>query len=139
MAAMSDAARDEFLADARIAILGTAEPAGPPLTVPVWFEWADGRARFFSSVDSPKMKRIARDPRASLLVANPAGEPEAWVLIEGAVEVSEDGAFELAERLAHRYWDMGDAGHAKTVEDWRAAGGTLRVLEIVPSRIRSYG
>lgn len=139
MAAMTDAARDEFLSDAKIAILGTAEPAGPPLSVPIWFEWVNGRARFFSSVDSPKMRRIARDPRASLLVANPAGEPEAWVLIQGTVEVSEDGAFELAERLAQRYWDMSDASHAQTVEDWRAAGATLRVLEIVPSRIRSYG
>jgi PPOX class probable F420-dependent enzyme len=135
---MSDTARDEFLADAKIAILAT--PAdGPPLAVPVWFEWSDGRARFFSSASSPKMKRLARDPRASLLVANPAGEPERWVLIQGAVEVSEDGGFDLAERLAHRYWDMSDAGHAQTVEDWRGAAATLRVLEIVPGQIRSSG
>ncbi len=139
MAAMSDEARDEFLAEAKVAVLATSAENGPPLAVPVWFEWVGGRARFFTGTDSPKMKRIARDPNVSLLVANPAGEPEAWVLIQGATEVSEDGAFDLAERLAHRYWDMSDAGHIETVEGWRAGASTLRLLEIVPSRIRSSG
>jgi len=139
MAAMSDAQRDAFLADARIAVLATSAADGPPTMVPVWFEWADGRARFFTGVTSPKMRRIARDPRVSLLVANPAGQPEAWVLIEGAVEVSEQGAFDLAERLAARYWDMTDAAHIETVAAWKAASATFRLLEIVPSRIRSSG
>lgn len=139
MAAMTDAARDEFLADAKVAVLATTSTDGPPLAVPVWFEWTDGRARFFTGIDSPKMKRIARDPQVSLLVANAAGAPEAWVLIQGSAEVSEEGAADLAVRLADRYWDMNDPDHITTVDGWRAAGATLRVVEIVPSRIRSSG
>jgi len=139
MAAMSDADRDAFLAEPRIAVLSTSSADGPPMSVPIWFEWANGRARFFTGVTSPKMRRIARDPVVSLLVANPTGQPEAWVLIEGSVEVSEDGAFDLADRLAQRYWDMSDSAHARTVEDWRAASASFRLLEIVPSRVRSYG
>ena len=137
MAAMSDAARDAFLEDAKIAVLSTASPDGAPLSVPIWFEWDGARARFFTSIDSPKMRRIATDPRASLLVANPTGEPEQWVLIEGRIEVTEGDAFDLAERLAHRYWDMDDAAHARTVEDWRVTAASWRLLEIVPTRIRS--
>ncbi len=137
MAAMTDAARDAFLAEPKIAALSTTSSDGPPLSVPIWFEWAGDRARFFTSVDSPKMRRIGRDPRVSLLVANPAGAPEQWVLIEGSVEVHDDGAFDLAERLAHGYWDMDDAAHAQTVADWRATSDSWRLLEIVPTRIRS--
>ena len=139
MAAMSEAARAAFLAEAKVAVLATSAEDGPPLAVPVWFEWDDGRARFFTGVQSPKMRRIARDPRVSLLVANPAGEPEQWVLIEGTAVVSSAGAFELAERLAHRYWEMDDAGHAQTVADWRAGAASLRVVTIEPTRVRSSG
>ena len=139
MAPMSAEARDEFLSHPKIAVLSTSVPDGAPLSVPIWFEWDGERARFFSSVSSPKMRRIEANPLVSLLVANPAGEPERWVLIEGTVEVSSDGAFDLAERLAHRYWDMANAGHAQTVQDWRDGADGLRLVEIVPSRIRSYG
>lgn len=137
MAAMTDAARDAFLAEPKIAVFSTAAPDGAPLSVPIWFEWDGSRARFFTGVDSPKMRRIARDPRASLLVANPTGEPEEWVLIEGNVEIADGSPFELAERLAHRYWDMDDPAHVKAVAAWRAAEGTWRLMEIVPTRIRS--
>jgi len=139
MAPMSDAARDVFLAEPMIAVLSTTPPDGPSLSVPIWFEWDGSRASFFTDADSPKMRRISADPRVSLLVANPTGEPEAWVLIEGRVEVTEGSAIDLAERLAHRYWDMDDAAHAQTVEEWRAAGDSWRLLQIVPTKIRSYG
>jgi hypothetical protein len=81
--------------------------------------------------------RIERDPRASLVVVNNLGETEAWVAFDGAVSVSSDGAFELAERLAHRYWNMTDDEHRKTVESWRKAAPALRVLELLPDRIRT--
>lgn len=139
MPAMNEAERNAFLADARIAVLATNAEAGAPLAVPIWFEWDGSVARFFTGATSPKMRRIDANPLVSLLVANPAGEPEAWVLLEGTVAVSENGAFELAERLAHRYWDMTDAAHIKTVEDWRAGAAGFRLLEIKPSRIRSSG
>jgi PPOX class probable F420-dependent enzyme len=139
MAFMSEAARDAFLAEPKIAVLSTTPPDGPSLPVPLWFEWDGVHASFFTNVDSPKMRRITADPRVSLLVANPTGDPEAWVLIEGRAEVTEKSASDLAERLAHRYWDMDDAAHAQTVEEWRAAGDSLRLLQIVPTRIRSYG
>jgi PPOX class probable F420-dependent enzyme len=137
MARMTDAEREAFLAMPRIGMFSTIAEDGAPVTVPVWFEW-DGRAvRVFSGATSGKMRRLERDPRASLLVANSVGEPEQWVAFDGVVKISTDGAIELAERLAQRYWDMNDAGHRRELESWRAAAAGLRVLELVPARVRT--
>lgn len=49
---------------------------------PVWFEaTADGTIHFFTPRDSPKVRRLHRAPRASLVVIAPAGERERWVSI----------------------------------------------------------
>lgn len=138
MAMMTDEQRDEFLGEPRIAVLSTISAAGSPVSIPIWFEWDGNHARVFTGIDSPKIRRLQANPAASLLVANPTGEPEAWVLIEGEISIETDGGFALAERLALRYWGFSDPDHTKTVEEWRAASDTLRVLEIVPTRVRSY-
>ena len=54
------------------------------------------------------MRRLRRDPRASIVVAAPVGERERWVSIAGSV----DGAHELASRLAARDWDLDDPTRA---------------------------
>ncbi len=139
MTKMTDEARDAFLAETRIGILSTGGEDGWPISVPVWFEWDGSHARVFTSAGSSKVARLERDARVSLLVANGVGEPEAWVAIDGQVEIREDGAAELARRLADRYWDMTGDDHKKTVDMWIAESATLRLLEIVPTRIRTYG
>jgi len=138
MAKMSDEQRDEFLNEPKIAVLSTISAGGSPVSIPIWFEWDGEHARVFTGIDSPKIKRLQANPTASLLVANPTGEPEAWVLIEGAISVENEGGFELAERLAKRYWNLSNPAHQQTVDDWRATADTLRVLELVPTRVRSY-
>ena len=139
MTKLTDADRDAFLAETRIGILSTAGEDGWPISVPVWFEWDGSHARVFTSATSPKVGRLERDPRVSLLVVNNVGEQEYWVAIKGQFEIREDGAAELAKRLAERYWDMTDEDHKKTVEMWVAESASLRLLEIVPTQIRSYG
>ncbi|WP_369053265.1 pyridoxamine 5'-phosphate oxidase family protein [Kineococcus terrestris] len=81
----------------------------PPQPRPVWFELtADDEVQLFTPPGSLKVRRLERDPRASLVVAAPADEREHWVSVAGPVTVETDGAHELAERLAARYWDLGD-------------------------------
>ncbi len=139
MTATPDQARDAFLAETRIGILSMIGEDGRPISVPVWFEWDGSRARVFTNAASPKVRRLKKNPRASLLAVNNVGEQEYWVSIDGQVEVREEGAAELAKRLADRYWDMTDEDHKRTVATWVEAGATLRLLEIVPTRIRTYG
>jgi PPOX class probable F420-dependent enzyme len=135
---MSDGERREFLSEPRYGILNTLRSDGWPVGVPVWFDWNGETVRIFTSVVSPKMKRLQRDPRASLLVINDPKEKESWVAFDGEVSIQDEGGLELAEELASRYWDLSDPGHQETLDLWRKAAAALRVLELRPERIRSY-
>lgn len=136
---MIDEAGDAFLRETRIAILTTLDGSGWPVSVPVWFEWDGSHARVFTNARSPKVARLKNDHRATLLVTNEVGQPEYWVAIDSEVEILEEGAAELSKRLAGRYWDMSDLAHQKSVDEWAEAAATLRVLELTPTKIRTYG
>lgn len=135
---MSDEERQRFLSKPRYGILNTLRSDGWPIGVPVWFDWNGETVRIFTSVVSPKMKRLQRDPRASLLVVNDPKEKESWVAFDGEVSIREEGGLELAGELASRYWDLSDPDRRKTLDLWRKAAAALRVLELRPERIRSY-
>jgi len=135
---MSEHEIDEFLATTRLGMLTTLRDDGSPVTVPVWFEWDGEVVRVFTSLASPKLRRITHDPRATLLAPNHIDESEAWVAFDGEITISEGGAFELAERMAQRYWDLAKPDRRATVESWKAASPHLRVLSMRPRRIRSY-
>ena len=70
-------------------------------------------------------------------MTNAVSEDEAWVAFDGAIMISSDGAIELAERLAERYWDMRDAGHRAAVEGWRRTAEHLRTLTLTPVAVRT--
>jgi nitroimidazol reductase NimA-like FMN-containing flavoprotein (pyridoxamine 5'-phosphate oxidase superfamily) len=138
MATMTEEERDRFLEEPRYGILNTLRSDGSPIGVPVWFDWNGETLRMFSSVLSPKIKRLQADPRASVLVVNHLSEEEAWVAFDGPIAIREEGGFELAERLAPRYWDLSDPERRSTLELWRKAAAAIRLLELEPTRIRSY-
>jgi len=135
---MTDEERDRFLAEPRYGILTVLRADGSPIAVPVWFDWSGEVIRMFTSVISPKMKRLQADPRASLLVVNHLAEHEAWVAFDGLVSIHEAGGLDLAEQLSTRYWDLSDPERQRTLELWRKAAAALRVLELKPTRIRTY-
>lgn len=130
--------RDTFLSETRLGIFTTRASGGMPISVPVWYEWDGQRAYVFSYNKSAKIQRLERDPRASLLVTNAIGEPEFWVAIDALVAITPEGAIELAERLAARYWDLKDPERTAAVAEWRKEPDTLVVLMLTPTGIRTY-
>ena len=99
----------EFLGRPLHGFLTVAQGPQPPQPRPVWFEaTADGTIQFFTAPDSLKIRRLRRDPRASIVVAAPVGERERWVSVAGRATVETDGAHDLCSRLAARYWDLDD-------------------------------
>jgi nitroimidazol reductase NimA-like FMN-containing flavoprotein (pyridoxamine 5'-phosphate oxidase superfamily) len=109
-----------FLDGPRLGFLTVTASSGWPTTVPVWFE-CDGQAvQLFTSATSHKARRVEATGRASLVAANHLDEPEHWVAVAGPARIEADGAYELAARLAGRYWDLRDPGHAATLESWRS-------------------
>ncbi|MCH7616938.1 MAG: pyridoxamine 5'-phosphate oxidase family protein [Chloroflexi bacterium] len=135
---MSNAEREAFLAVNRYGILATLRRDGSPIAIPVWFDWDGDSVRMFTTVASPKLRRLANDARASVLVTNHIDEKEKWVAFDGTVAVSDEGGFELAEKLAQRYWDLNDPVRASALESWRAMQSAWRLLEMVPDEVRTY-
>jgi PPOX class probable F420-dependent enzyme len=135
---MASPDRNAFLSETRLGILTTRASDGTPIAVPLWYEWDGERARMFSNATAGKVRRLQRDPRASLLVTNVLGEQEYWVAIDGTVALRREGAIELAERLAARYWDLSKPDRAHAVQRWRDNAGTLVLLELTATRVRTY-
>ncbi|MGW5704657.1 pyridoxamine 5'-phosphate oxidase family protein [Amycolatopsis japonica] len=110
--------------------------AGGPVR-PVWFEaTADGAIQLFTPRESPKVRRLKDDPRASIIVAAPVGERERWVSVSGPATVEPDGAHDLAAQLAERYWDLEDPAHAGEL----AGIQTLDLVRLVirPEKVSRY-
>jgi hypothetical protein len=104
---------------------------------PVWFEaTGDGTLQLFTEPDAAKVRRVRRDPRASLVVAAPVGERERWVSAAGRVTLEAGGAHELAARLAARYWDLDDPARAADLAGILATD-QLRLV-IHPEKVSRY-
>ncbi|MEU6447298.1 pyridoxamine 5'-phosphate oxidase family protein [Streptomyces sp. NPDC046979] len=104
----------DFLRRPLYGFLTVADGPVPPQPRPVWFEATDeGAVQLFTGPETVKVRRLRRDPRASLLVASPVGERERWVSVAGRTTLETGGAHELAARLAARYWDLDDPGRAE--------------------------
>ena len=132
---MTDAERDAFLRETRIATLCTLNEDGSPNALPLWYEWDGEKARMFSMRDTGKVRRLRRDPRACLSVADPVGAPEAWVTVEGTVEIFDEGGKEFGLRLTHSYYEGERLQEA--LAEWGARDDWV-LLELTPTRFLTY-
>jgi general stress protein 26 len=104
----------EFLRRPLHGFLSVAGGPVPPQPRPVWFEaTAEGTIQLFTGPETVKVRRLRRDPRASIVVAAPVGERERWLSVAGRTTVEPDGARDLCTRLAARYWDLDDPARAE--------------------------
>ncbi|MFG2004783.1 pyridoxamine 5'-phosphate oxidase family protein [Spirillospora sp. NPDC048911] len=127
----------EFLRRPLYGLLSVAGGPLPPQPRPVWFEaTAEGTIQLFTGPDSPKVRRLRRDPRASIVVAAPVGERERWLSVAGRVTVEPDGAHELCARLAARYWDLDDPARADQLAEMLAADQVRLVIH--PENVSRY-
>ncbi|WP_405584475.1 pyridoxamine 5'-phosphate oxidase family protein [Streptomyces sp. NBC_01092] len=109
----------------------------PPQPRPVWFEvTAEDTIQLFTGPDTLKVRRLRRDPRASIVVAAPVGEREHWVSIAGRATVEPDGAHDLASRLAARYWNLDDPVRADDLAGILAADWVRLVIH--PETVSRY-
>ncbi|MEM9465317.1 MAG: pyridoxamine 5'-phosphate oxidase family protein [Actinomycetota bacterium] len=123
----------DFLGGLRLATI--AHPHEPFVNaVPVWFEWTGEAIEFFTQPGRPKVDRLRRDPRLSVLVSAEVAEPVYWVRVEGRAELHDD-----AEALVHRLTDRYLAAQGGEVDGMRdrllaSAPEAIRV-RVVPERL----
>jgi hypothetical protein len=106
-----------------------------PAPRPVWFEvTAGGEVQFFSMAGALKLRRLEADPQASFVVVAPPEEPERWVSLEADVTLHDDGASDLALRLAERYWDTTRPEYRELLDVY-AVEENLRRVVLHPRRV----
>ncbi|MGI5436677.1 pyridoxamine 5'-phosphate oxidase family protein [Streptomyces shenzhenensis] len=127
----------EFLRRPLYGFLSVAAGPLPPEPRPVWFEATDaGTLQLFTGPDTLKVRRLRRDPRASIVVAAPVGERERWLSVAGRTTVEPDGAHDLCARLAARYWNLDDPARADELAAMLAADQVRLVIH--PQTVRRY-
>lgn len=106
---ISDRAREVIESDA-LAHVATIDPDGKPHVTIAWVGLDDGEIVFATLGDQRKLRNIRRDPRVTISIetsrVNEMGLHE-YLVIYGAARVTEGGAPELLQRLAHSYLGPG--------------------------------
>ena len=120
------------LAELRLlAVLATYRRDGTVLLSPVWHEWLDGGFQVVTGSRDVKAAHLRRDPRASIVVAEPS-PPYRGVEVRGHARLLTAGAEEAVKRIATRY--LGREAGAAYAE--RAADDLLIRLE--PGDLRAW-
>lgn len=110
-------ALDAFLARQRNLILAGTRADGRPHVTPTWFYWDGERFYVSTTRDRLKYKIFSRDPRAQLVLDDPAGLRA--VVIPATVEIREDTGAELSRYRAIREKygldELGDHDHLESL------------------------
>ena len=92
-----------LLESTAIAFISTIGPTGAPQTTPQWFLWDDGALHFSLVEGRQKLRNLRRDPRLSVVVANPA-DPTWYVELRGHVDgLVPDPELALERKIALKY------------------------------------
>jgi PPOX class probable F420-dependent enzyme len=137
--ALSPEALDALLREPIVARLGTIDPEGYPVIVPIWTEWDGSAVWLVARARADYAANLVARPKVSLsIVRGDAADTRA--LIVGRAEVVEGPGplagrmEEVARRMARRY--EGEAGE-RYIEDSRDWPRLL--VRVVPDRIVSWG
>ena len=97
-------ARETFLADLHVGIIGISAPNRGPVLLPIWYSYEPGgEITFLTNKDSMKIQLLATAGRFTLCVQN-EDSPYQYVSVEGRIISIEDADHKEDLRpIAHRY------------------------------------
>ncbi|MGL5850442.1 MAG: PPOX class F420-dependent oxidoreductase [Phycicoccus sp.] len=127
-------ARD-VVTSGRLSHFTTIHADGRPHTTCVWVGLDGDQVVIGKLTADQKLKNISRDPRVSLSI-EAAGDQYGmtnYLVIEGTAEVTEGGAPELLQQLAHRY--IGPGVSFPPMPNPPAGF----VIRITPTKVRGMG
>jgi PPOX class probable F420-dependent enzyme len=106
MTASLDAAALDLLASPAVATVVTIDADGGPHLSVAWVGVEDGEIVFGTLDDQHKLRNIRRDPRVVLSIQS--DRINAWglreyIVLTGTARITEGGAADLLQRLAHTY------------------------------------
>jgi len=131
MATIPEKYRDIFDKKA-FAQLATIMPDGTPHVSPVWFEYDGQNIIINTAKGRVKDRNMRRDPRVGLDILDP-DNPYRHVSIRGRViEITEEGADKLIDKLAKKYINQDRYPH-------RAPGEVRVTYKIAPEHTHTMG
>ncbi len=109
---MTEAEREAFLADLHVGVISIERKDGPPLAVPIWYDYdpAEG-VRIITGRDSIKGRLLARAERFSLCAQVETPPFYKYVSVSGPVREVRDADVDADTRpMAYRYFgkELGD-------------------------------
>jgi nitroimidazol reductase NimA-like FMN-containing flavoprotein (pyridoxamine 5'-phosphate oxidase superfamily) len=139
--AMNRQMLDEFLAQALLARLATADPiTHQPHVVPVWYGW-DGHAIWISSFRSTrKIRELLRNLKCSIVIdVTEEGKGTNAVIMEGEAELINEPKELLVEKTTWVYTRyLGPQGVLDPdPQSWIASPEAL-LIKLTPSKIMSW-
>lgn len=124
----------EILDKRGFAHLATLMPDGSPQVTPVWVDHDGDVVVVNTQAGRLKLRNMRDDPRVALSVQDP-DDPYAYVAIRGRVtEITEEGADDHIDALAHRYEGLGPDEHP-----YRRPGKARLLVRIEPDSVHVFG
>lgn len=93
---------EPLLHSTALALVSTIGRAGEPQTTPMWFTWKQGTVHFSLVDGRQKLRNLRRDPRASVVIIDPA-EPTRYLELRGRVALVPDEQHALEREVAIKY------------------------------------
>ena len=131
-----DSVRD-LLASGPLVHLTTIGPDGSPQVTLVWMGIEDDELVCAHMTDRQKLKNVRRDPRVVVSFTGPNKDAmglQEYVVVQGQARITEGGAADLLQQLAHVYIGPDAVFPPQAV---RHLSGF--VLRITPERITGHG
>lgn len=111
------------------AVATTVRPDGSPQSTVVWVDYDGENVVFNTAEGRAKPRHIRANPQVSVTVVDPA-DAYRWISVSGPGELSEEGAAEHINELAHKYWGR----------DYVIPEGQKRlIVRVRPQRVTAYG
>ena len=117
-----------FLDRTRYAALSTTHPSGRPNSTMVAYCVRDGRIWLPTVAGAQRLRNVAAEPSASMLVTQGEGEEHVAVLIEGQAAIHRDPT-EILNRWLRAAW----LDRHGTELTWAGA-----IIELLPTKVLSY-
>ena len=125
------AAERRFLENPFVGVVTTLHSDGSPQSTVVWVDVDDEGVSVNTAHGRVKPRNLARDPRISLVVIDPA-EPYRWIKVSGTAVLVDEGADAQIDRLSKKYT-------GRDVYASRQPGERRVSVRIAPNRILSRG
>ena len=121
---MSEDERQAFLAGVHIGVISIEREDGPPLTVPIWYDYTPGGDVRIMTGASSRKARLIKQAGAVTLVVQREEPPYQYVVVEGTVvETTNPAPADLQESIAIRY--LGEEGGRAFVQSMQGVEEVL--------------